>query len=195
MRHHEFTGVMLAGGRSRRFGSNKALARVEGCRLIELPARVLATIFSRLLLVTNSPELYSFLDWAMVPDLLPGAGPLAGIQTALHHAATPYIFVTGCDMPTLDPKLIAYLCERAAGYDVVLPVTDAGSEPLHAVYSRNALPQIDAALAVGVRKIQEGLKSLRVLEIGPETLAGFGDSPARSFGNINTVADLPKKER
>ncbi len=194
MPRSEFTGVLLAGGQSLRFGSNKALARFKGCRLIEHPARVLATLFDRLLLVTNSPELYSFLGWPMVPDLLPGNGPLAGIQAALHHASTPFIFVTGCDMPTLDPKLIVYLCERAAGYDVVLPVTSAGPEPLHAVYSRTALPRIASALTIGVRKIQEGLGSLRVLEIDQETMAGITATPGRSFGNINTIADLPHDE-
>jgi molybdopterin-guanine dinucleotide biosynthesis protein A len=190
----DFTGVLLAGGQSRRFGSNKALAQVGGCRLIERPAGVLARLFRHLLLVTNTPQLYSFLDWPMVPDLLPGAGPLAGIQAALHHTATPYIFVAGCDMPALDPELIAFLCARAAGYDVVLPVNESGPEPLHAVYSRSALPGISAALAAGVRKIQEGLGSLRVLEIGPTALAGITAAPARSFSNINTTADLPREE-
>jgi len=190
----DFTGVLLAGGKSRRFGSNKALARVEGCYLIEHPARVLAAIFSRLLLVTNNPEIYGFLEWPMVPDLLPGAGPLAGIQAALQHAATPFIFVAGCDMPTLEPKLITYLCERTAGYDVVLPVTEAGPEPLHAVYSRTALPRIAAALAAGVRKTQDGLASLRILEIGPGTMAGISADPGNSFSNINTIADLPREE-
>jgi molybdopterin-guanine dinucleotide biosynthesis protein A len=190
----DFTGVLLAGGQSRRFGSNKALAQFEGCHLIEHPARVLANLFSRLLLVTNTPETYSFLNWPMVPDLLPGAGPLAGIQTALHHAATPCIFVAGCDMPTLDSELIIYLCTQAAGYDVVLPVTDFGPEPLHAVYCRTALPRISAALADGVRKIQQVLPSLRVLEIGPETLAGISATPGRSFSNINTISDLPREE-
>lgn len=194
MHQADFTGVLLAGGQSRRFGSNKALARVGGCHLIEHPATVLARLFSHLLLVTNTPKLYTFLDWPTVPDLQHGAGPLAGIHSALHHAATPFVFVAGCDMPDLEPQLITYLCEQASGYDAVLPVTPAGPEPLHAVYSRDSLPRIAAALAAGIRKIQEGLASLRVLEINLGTMAGICTHPERSFSNVNTPRDLPREE-
>ncbi len=195
MRPADFTGVLLAGGQSRRFGTNKALAEVAGCRLIEHPARVLAALFPRRLLVTNTPDLYRFLEWPTTSDLLPGNGPLGGIQAALSRVETPYIFVAGCDMPDLDPELIALLCDRAPGYDAVLPVTAAGPEPLHAVYGRTALAPITAALAGGIRKIQAVLAQLRVLEIGPEQWPGTGGNFGRSFRNINTPADLPDEVR
>ncbi|HSH12145.1 MAG TPA: molybdenum cofactor guanylyltransferase, partial [Desulfurivibrionaceae bacterium] len=122
----EYTGVLLAGGESRRFGSNKALAETDGCRLIEHPARVLAELFEHLLLITNTPKLYAFLDWPTTPDLAPGGGPLAGIEAALVRAATPNIFVAGCDMPELDRALIKHLCSLAPGFDAVIPVSAKG---------------------------------------------------------------------
>lgn len=185
------TGVLLAGGQSRRFGSNKALAPVNGCRLIEHPARILAELFDHQLLVTNTPELYAFLDWPMIPDLAPGGGPLAGIEAALSRAATPYIFVAGCDMPNLDRALTRHLYSLAAGFDAVIPVSAKGWEPLHGVYSRTALPIISTALAAGTRKLQAVLATLKVREVGETEMLAVSATALQSFSNINRVSDLP----
>jgi len=185
------TGVLLAGGQSQRFGSNKALAELGGARLIEYPARVLTELFRHRLLVTNRPELYTFLDWPTIPDLNPGGGPLAGIEAALTSAPTPFIFVAACDMPHLDRALIAHLCTLAPGYDAVIPVTEKGWEPLHGVYGRSALPAIAAALAGGVSKLQVVLSQLKVREAGEAEMLAVSTDAWRSFCNINTVADLP----
>lgn len=187
------TGVLLAGGQSRRFGSNKALARLGGRHLIEYPARILGELFARRLLVTNSPELYEFLHWPMIPDLNPGGGPLAGIEAALSHAVTPYIFVAACDMPHLDRALIRHLCSLAPGYDAVIPVTARGWEPLHGVYGHTALPAISAALAGGDRKLQLVLADLKVREMGEAEILAVSTEALQSFSNINTVDDLPHK--
>lgn len=185
------TGVLLAGGQSRRFGSNKALAEVDGCQLIEHPARLLAELFGHLLLVTNSPGLYEFLGWPTAPDLAPGGGPLAGIEAALSRAATPRIFVAGCDMPNLDRALISHLCRLAPGFDAVIPMTAKGWEPLHGVYAQSALPTISAALALGSRKLQTVLATLRVREVGEAEMLAVSATALRSFSNINRVSDLP----
>ena len=184
------TGVLLAGGQSRRFGSNKALAGLDGCHLIEHPARVLAELFGQLLLVTNRPELYEFLGWPTTPDLSPGSGPLAGIEAALSRVATPYIFVVGCDMPHLDRALIRHLCALAPGYDAVIPLTSKGWEPLHGVYAKSALPTLATALAGGSRKLQAVLATLKLREVGAAEMLAVSASALASFRNINTLADL-----
>jgi len=184
------TGVLLAGGRSRRFGANKALADLHGCRLIEHPARVLERLFPHRLLVTNTPELYQFLGWTMLPDLHPGAGPLAGIEAALTRAATPAIFVAACDMPHLAPALIGHLCSLAGDYDAVIPVTGKGREPLHGVYARSALATISAALAGGNHKILDVLDKLRIREVDEAEMLAVSATALASFRNVNTVDDL-----
>jgi molybdopterin-guanine dinucleotide biosynthesis protein A len=186
------TGVLLAGGQSRRFGSNKALSAMGDCRLIEHPARVLAKLFAHLLLVTNSPELYQFLGWPMLPDLAPGGGPLAGIEAALTQAQTPYIFVAACDMPELDGALISHLCRLAPGYDAVIPVSAKGLEPLHGVYARSALPTISAALAAGTRKLQIVLADLKIRTVSEAEILAVTPTGLGSFRNINTIADLAR---
>lgn len=186
------TAVLLAGGQSRRFGSNKALGMVWGCRLIEHPARVLSELFTHRLLVTNTPELYEFLGWPMTPDLTPGcAGPLAGIESALSCAATPHIFVAACDMPYLDRALITHLCTLAPGYDAVIPMAAKGWEPLHGVYAKSALSAISAALAAGNRKLQTVLAALKVRMVDEAELLAVSATALQSFCNVNTVSDLP----
>lgn len=184
------TGVLLAGGQSRRFGSNKALAEVGGSRMIEHPARILAELFAHRLLVTNRPELYAFLGWPTTADLTPGGGPLAGIEAALTRVATPYIFVAGCDMPELNPALITHLYRLAPGFDAVIPVNTKGPEPLHGVYAKSALPTISAALAAGSRKLQAVLASLRLREVTEAEMLAVSPTALGSFRNINTVNDL-----
>ncbi|MFH7320488.1 NTP transferase domain-containing protein [Desulfurivibrio sp. D14AmB] len=183
------TGVILAGGRSSRFGSNKALALYRGRPLIEHVARVLSGLFDRRLLVTNSPEEYAFLGWPMTGDLTPGAGPLAGIEAACAAIETPWAFITACDMPRLDPEPIRRLCAQADDGDVVLPAPNGQREPLHALYHRRILPEISAALARGERRISDLLARLRVRELNAAEL-GL-DSPAhRPFININFTQEL-----
>jgi molybdopterin-guanine dinucleotide biosynthesis protein A len=134
------TGVILAGGRSSRMGSNKALLPFRGGRFIEAIHRQLRTLFAEVLLVTNTPEQYGFLDCPMVLDLHPGMGALAGLQAGLLHSGTPHIFAVACDMPYLDDTLIRTLSERRHRADVVIPEGPHGPEPLHAVYGRTCLP-------------------------------------------------------
>lgn len=191
MRSADCTGVLLAGGRSRRFGSNKALARLGDGQLIERPARILAELFEHRLLVTNTPELYEFLHWPMTPDLTPGGGPLAGIEAALSRAATPYLFVAACDMPDLDRALITHLCTLAPGHDAVIPMTSRGLEPLHGVYAKSALPIISATLAAGNRKLQTVLATLKVRTVDEAEMLAVSSTALQSFSNINTVNDLP----
>jgi molybdopterin-guanine dinucleotide biosynthesis protein A len=187
-------GVLLAGGKSSRFGANKALTALAGQRLIEHPARVLAELFPHHLLITNTPEEYAFLGWPMVGDIHPGAGPLAGIDAALKAGTSPLIFVAACDMPFLDKKLIAYLCGLCAGYDAVVPRTAHGLEPLHAVYRRTIGEIIEKNLAGGNRKIHQIFPELKVREVTETEMLGVTGS-LRSFRNINTPEDLPKRDQ
>ena len=131
----DITGVVLAGGRSTRFGRNKALVLWQGQFLIQHVINALASVFDECLLVTNTPEIYTFLNLPMTIDLYNNLGPLAGLDAALHHCRTPWIFTSACDMPTLSPKLITFLCSLAEnGADAVIPWPANGPEPLCGLY-------------------------------------------------------------
>jgi FdhD protein len=145
----------------------------------------LGEIFPEVILVTNTPEQYQFLPCRKVPDLFQGMGALAGIHAGLAQNSNPAVFTVACDMPHLDPRLIRHIATRGAGCDLVLPRSEHGYEPLHALYLEGCLPVMEACLKRGERRIISILPQLRVLEIAAAEVARF-DPSFDSFSNINT---------
>ena len=187
----QVAGVILAGGKSSRFGSNKALALHQGNALIQGIAHRLAGLFPETLLITNTPEDYGFLGWPMAGDLYPDCGPLAGIHAALCTVSQPRIFVCGCDMPLVNPPLIRFLCELEGGHDIVLPWLDEGPEPLYAVYSKNGLPLIADHLAKNEYKIGRLFDKLRIRKVTAEEILQIVPD-LTTFQNINHQHDLAR---
>lgn len=179
------TAVILAGGNSSRMKSNKALLPYRGERFIERIFQQLSAIFPKVIVVTNSPELYPFLPCRIVSDTYPGMGPLAGIQAGLAQCTTPYVFVVACDMPDLNERLIRHLVSKAAGSDVVLPESGKGLEPLHAVYGKGCLGAMNESLAAGISKIVACFDRLKVTVVSRREIAAI-DPAFLSFRNINT---------
>jgi len=191
----EVTGVILAGGASSRFGSNKALAVHAGRPLISHAAAILERLFAQRLLVTNVPESYAFLGWPTVGDQFRGAGPLAGIHAALSGINTERAFITGCDMPFLSERLIRRLAELADGdWDVVLPCPGGRPEPLYGIYRHCCLPTIAAHLQRDERKIGLIFHSLKVRRVEEEELLALLPDLG-TFLNVNRPGDMPDRER
>jgi len=184
------TGIILAGGRSRRFGSNKALALLQDKPLIKHVADTISAIFTDCLLVTNTPEKYSFLNIPMIRDRYQNMGPLAGIHAALLAISTPRAFIIACDMPYISAPLIRYLCSiDDQEYDVIIPWLKKGQEPLCGVYHKNSLAVIESFLERRDCQIIRPLEKLRVKRVeDEEILAVTGDLAC--FKNINRPADL-----
>lgn len=187
----DVTGVILAGGRSRRFGSDKALADLAGRPLIAHVAAVLQGLFASCLVVTDAPTAYAFLNLPTTGDLYPGAGPLAGIHAALRCILTPYAFVAACDMPGLDPELIRFFCTLSAGADwqAVLPGLANGPEPLFGVYRQDAAAQIEQHLRAGQYRAAFALADLRVRWVSETEVLAVVPSLA-VFTNVNRPEDL-----
>ena len=117
----DVTGVILAGGKSRRYGRNKALVEFEGMRLIERTVTVMRAVFDQVILVTNTPHEYAYLGLPMVQDLIRGLGPLGGIYTGLEMTTEEAGFFVACDMPFLNQSLILHMVEIRGTYDAVVP--------------------------------------------------------------------------
>ena len=187
----QVAGVILAGGKSSRFGSNKALALHQGDALIHGITRKLAGLFPETLLVTNTPEDYAFLGWPMVADQYLNCGPLAGIHAALQTISQPRAFICGCDMPLLNQELIRFLCALPGEHDVVLPWLPEGPEPLYAVYSKKALPLIEENLALKQCKIGTLYEKLRLRKVSAEEILQILPD-FTTFQNINHQHDLAR---
>ena len=193
-------GAILAGGASRRFGSPKALATVGGRTIGERLCDALREAVGHVVLVTNEPELYVDLQLPSRPDGHPGAGPVAGIETALRWAEEeerPGALVAACDMPFLNPKVLRLFvdCSRGSSPDAVAVRMDDGrNPPLCAYLSVRCLPAVERVLAGEDRSVRALLASVATTWLPAEEVARFRD-PETMFFNVNTPDDLRRAER
>lgn len=179
------TGVILAGGASSRMGRNKALLMVDGMPLIEKIHRTMAQLFRDVVLVTNTPEVYAFLPCRTVEDIYPGFGSIAGLHAGLAASSEEWIFVTACDAPFINPDVIRMLSAASAGYDAVVPISKGGKEPLHALYGRRCLTEVEQVIRQGDRQLLILLDRVRTRYVTPEELASIPGAEL-SFCNVNT---------
>lgn len=187
----EVTGVLLAGGKSRRMGEDKRYLVVGKQTLLERGLAVLSSIFQEVLVVIaqDSPPLD--VDARVVRDLVPECGSLGGLYTGLTQATTPYIFVVACDMPFLDQAVISQFTSRRATADIVMAKLAARLHPMHALYGKGCLPAMEQMILARQLKVQEMVShaSLRVRYVTEADLLTI-DPSGRSFRNVNTPADL-----
>jgi molybdopterin-guanine dinucleotide biosynthesis protein A len=187
----KITGIILAGGKNLRMGKNKAFLEINGQRIIDRTKNIFLEIFDEIFLVTNSPLEYLDLNLRMVADLVPEKGSLGGMYTGLFHSSRSHAFVAACDMPFLNPALIRYLIQLSPKFDVVIPKTADGLQPLHAIYSQKCLPFMEDLLKQNNLKIIDFFPRVKVREVPTEEIS-LHDPQLSSFLNINTPEDLKK---
>jgi molybdenum cofactor guanylyltransferase len=187
----DVTGVLLAGGNSRRMGEDKRYLVVGEQTLLERGLAVLRSIFQEVLVVIAQDSLPLNVDARVVRDLVPDCGSLGGLYTGLTQATTPYIFVVACDMPFLDPAVITQFTSRRASADIVMAKLAARLHPMHALYGKGCLPVVEQMIGARQLKIQGMVQHapLRVQYVTEADLLTI-DPSGRSFHNVNTPADL-----
>jgi molybdopterin-guanine dinucleotide biosynthesis protein A len=192
---NRITGVILAGGENKRFsGTNKAFIRIGGRYMLDHVYRIYDELFQDIILVADDPLQYLAWDFQIVSDLFPMKGSLVGIHAALFYATRPYIFAAACDTPFLQKGLIDTIASALEPqFDVVIPETERGLEPLCAVYSKSCLAPIERQLSAHKLKIQHFFGKVRVKKV-PETRLRESDPDLLSFYNVNTPNDLRHAE-
>ncbi len=189
LRKTRMTGIVLCGGKSSRMGTNKAFLELDGERLIDRVVRILGRHFAEVVLVTRTPIDYQDMDAVIVTDMIPDAGVLGGIYTGLSFSSAEIAFVVACDMPFLDDRFIDHMIRRAENYDIVVPRTREGFQPLHAIYSRRCIPEMLRMIERGTLKVSELFNRRRTLVIREDEIGSF-TSAGEMFLNINTPDDL-----
>jgi molybdopterin-guanine dinucleotide biosynthesis protein A len=191
----DFTAAILAGGRARRLGTNKALLEIEGRTILDRILEKMLEVFPNILLVVKDEDSPLWGDYGsrvkVVADLLPGKGPLGGIYTALEQSPSPYIFVMACDMPYPNLALVRRLLSSARGREAVVPRKGPYIEPLFAVYHRDTRQNARRRLEAGDLKIHDFIDEIDTLFLEEGEVCGC-DPDLRSFFNINTPEDLEK---
>lgn len=190
------TVCIQAGGASSRMGEDKALKTFLGRPLIQRVAERLLPIADELIVTTNRPEAYAFLNLPLFSDLKPGRGALGGLYTAIASPRHPLVAVVACDMPFASPLLLEaasrLLVEESV--DVVIPKSQEGYEPLHAIYRRETcLPAIESAIDADQWKVIAWFPQVRVRVLTPDEVKRY-DPSELAFWNVNTPEEFSKAE-
>jgi len=188
--------AVQAGGQSSRMGEDKALKTFLGRPLIQRVIERLTIIADEIIVTTNRPDDYAFLNLHLLPDIKPDRGALGGLYTAIASATYPIVAVVACDMPFASSKLIEtmskLLVEEEA--DVVIAKSDEGYEPLHAIYRRDTcLPAIESAIAADQWKVIAWFPQVKVRVLTPEEIK-LSDPAGLAFWNVNTPEEFAKAE-
>lgn len=178
-------------------GEDKALKTFLGRPLIQRVIERLRPIADEILVTTNRPEDYLFLDLRLFTDLKPGRGALGGLYTAIASASHPIVGVIACDMPFASATLIEtasrLLVEEEA--DVVIAKSEEGYEPLHAVYRRQTcLAAIESAIDADQWKVIAWFPKVKIRILTSEELKQF-DPSGLAFWNVNTPDEFAKAEQ
>lgn len=177
-------------------GQDKALIPFLGQPLIQRVMERVAILADEILVTTNKPEGFDFLQVPLVTDVIPGTGALGGLYTALYAARHPLVAVVACDMPFANPQILseARRLLEETGADVAIARTEGGFEPFHAVYRREVcLAAVGVALAAGERKLISWFSAVQVALLPPEIITRC-DPQGLAFWNLNTPQELAQAE-
>ena len=190
---NSISGVILAGGTNKRFGGiTKSNVVVGGKTIISRMISTISDLFDEIIIVTNKPEEFrEFIQYIIVEDQYLKAGPLGGIHAALKASSEDAIFVFAGDMPFLDKEIITDQINEfnKTEHDVLIPEVNQFIEPLHAIYRKSVLNDLERFLSEG--------KSRAVRDFLSEENVGYFQIPntektGRAFANINSPSDLGK---
>jgi len=183
----KITAAILAGGRSRRFGSNKALVRVNGIPIIQHICDQLYISVRRTIVITNAPDAFAFLDLPLFRDIFPGRGPIGGLHTALEISCSPWIFVTACDLPYFSYNILHVLARYIQNVDAVCFTKAGKTEPLPALFNTNILAKLKLYMKSGDYTFQSFLNKCDVLNVPLENV--IGEINPKMLLNCNTLDD------
>jgi len=189
--------VVQAGGESRRMGQNKALLPFLGKPLVARVVDRLSFLGEETLVISNPLEEVEFLGIPVFEDLLPGRGALGGLYTALSVATQPLVAVVACDLPFANAMLLAALRDQlmAGDFDLAVPQSAEGLEPMHAVYRRETcLPAVRRALEAGEQRMISFYPMVKPRIFSVEEVRPF-DPEQLAFINVNTPEEFRQAEQ
>ncbi|HLR66276.1 molybdenum cofactor guanylyltransferase [Virgibacillus alimentarius] len=187
----EVCGVILSGGKSSRMGTNKSLLEINHKPVIKHILEELQHCSDNVMIVANEPSLYEFLGVKLCSDRYIDKGPLAGLETALYHIDANAYIIAACDMPFISKDIYHFLLNQLDHDDAVVPIYNNHMHPLSGIYTRRALPVIQAHLEKNNLKVKGFFDDIRV-----NYVSDFGTLPEellqKHFFNMNSPAEYEK---
>ena len=191
---HNIPCFILAGGQSKRIGVNKALIEIGGERLIDIMIRKLSEVFSELFLITIPEHNYPDIKQKKIFDIIPNKSSLGAVYTGLIESKVSHSFFLACDMPFISIEFIKFMLKKKPDYDLLIPETDKGLQPLHAIYSKACISHIKKLMDENNFKILDFFDKVRI-EYIPDKICRKFDPEGKMFLNINTIKDLKIAEK
>ena len=187
-----FSAVLLAGGESRRMGTDKATFLFRGKPLWQVQLETLKKLRSRKIFVSariNPPWRRD--DVLFVADIAPSRGPLSGLAASLNRMSTSHLVALAIDMPWMNKEYLEFLCAQTEPRCGVLPKIGDRVEPLAAIYPREAAIEIEKALA----SADFSLRSLtsHLVAVGKLRVVPVMQQEEKYFRNINEPVDLESR--
>lgn len=145
--YNNITGIILSGGKSIRMGENKSLMKLGNKTIIEHVKDLMQSLFSKVILITNDPDDYKFLNLEMFKDIYFRMGPLAGIHSGITHSTTDKNFIISCDIPLMTTEMIKYLVEYKTNKPITIAKADGFIQQLCGIYNKSCKPYTENILS------------------------------------------------
>jgi len=180
--------AILAGGKSTRLGEDKTSLEINGKPLINSICEMAKRVFNDVVVVSKFHDTIGGIDVPIIKDTIPIQGSLTGIVSALLFTTTPYTFILACDMPNISEKALRAMIEEVRGEDIIIPRTESGYEPLHAIYNRSCISPMLTLIGRNILRISALFPLLVVKELKGRPY--FFHRDLSIFMNINTQEDV-----
>lgn len=195
--YSDITGIILSGGKSSRMGTNKSLLVINGKTIIERIRDLMQGIFKEVILVTNEPDEYQFLDLRIYEDVFKGYGPLAGIHSGLLHSTTQKNFIISCDVPLMTEQMIKYLVEFKTKKSITIAKADGFIQQLVGIYFRDINVAVEeilkSQLSVDERNNNQLKRGCKVLSLVNKVGAEIINTESLPFYKPDTYFNMNKQ--
>ena len=186
-----FTCAILAGGKSRRMGRDKATLQVGGKTLVKRVYDETKDIFEEVFIISNRHRSLAGIDAPILRDIIPVQSPIVGLVSALLYSQNPYVFILACDLPFISRRSVEYILGEANGEDLIIPRTQGGYEPLYALYNKSCIPYLFRSIERNKLKVGQIFPYL-TMKVLPGDHRCFVNNGHSVFINVNAVDDLAK---
>jgi molybdopterin-guanine dinucleotide biosynthesis protein A len=181
------TAIVMAGGESRRMGTDKASLLLDGRTLLQSVIATMQQVFPKVIVSVRQPR--TEIDLPQICDEQPDGGPLAGLVASLGSITTPWAFAVACDMPFVAPEVVELLAGCRLQQQAVVPIVHGYPQPLAAFYSASCLAPLRANLAAQQKSLRGVLKQLDVRYVDEAEMLE-ADPHLRSFFDLDTPQDV-----
>ncbi len=197
---NNITAIILAGGKSSRIGTDKALLKINGESVIEKIYNLLSNIYSDIIIISNKPDDLRFLTLKVYKDIYPNFGPLSGIHSGLTNSKTANNFFISCDIPLVTEEVIKFIISKKNNADIIIPKFKSSIHSLLGIYKKSCLPKAEELLRIAnlQKNNSDGKIKIKLFDLINSMNTHFIDLANEKFYNdilflnMNTMEDYRK---